>query len=149
MQLTTAFLAATAAATIALAAPPKFPPEVFESPVLANLTTGPVNDNTVALNSKRAELASATYCEHSMHTTPCASFSFIANQCYNLPPYWNDKMSSIFPTSRTDRCDVWTDSSCTGRSLTVTWPGVNRLADKDMNDQVSSIRCYKFGWMRE
>ncbi|KAL1627327.1 hypothetical protein SLS54_002251 [Diplodia seriata] len=143
MRFATSFITVTVAATLALAAPQTYPPQIYESPTLANLTAAPRNNDTTTLIDKRASEASATYCEHSMHTQPCAEFKFAVGQCYNLPPYWNDKVSSVFPTSKTDRCIVWSDASCAGKSLTVTWPGINKLADRDMDDQVSSIKCFK------
>ncbi|EKG12466.1 Beta/gamma crystallin [Macrophomina phaseolina MS6] len=144
MQLTAALAAVFAA--VALAAPPTFASETYEPPTLANLTTTSTTDETAAASfvSKRAEKAGATWCEHTRHTTPCARFDLEQARCYNLARYWNDKISSMYPTSRTDRCAVYAEANCRGQSLTVSWPGINRLADKGMNDKISSIRCFKF-----
>lgn len=144
MQLQLTLVAAFAA--IALAAPPTYPSEIYEAPQLANITTTEPSAVEIAepLVSKRGETAGTTWCEHSMHTKPCLRFDFEVAECYNLARYWNDKMSSIFPTSRTDRCIVYENTNCKGKRLTVSWPGINRLADKGMNDKVSSIECFKY-----
>ncbi|KAL1638411.1 hypothetical protein SLS56_000220 [Neofusicoccum ribis] len=139
MQLPATLIAAFTG--LALAAP-SFPTEALEAPT-------PYTNNATAAAAEPAHLAeravpiTATYCEHSQHTGPCATFAFSQGTCYGMPPYWNDKISSLFIEGRLDYCVAYADGGCGGQQVVVSWAGINKIADKGMNDKISSIKCIR------
>ncbi|QRV92626.1 hypothetical protein RhiJN_20644 [Ceratobasidium sp. AG-Ba] len=63
-------------------------------------------------------------------------------QCVGVSPEWNDVVSSFGPDPGLT-CTLYGDNNCSGRTVSgVVYPGIRNLADHNLNDAMSSFRCY-------
>ncbi|OJD31777.1 uncharacterized protein BKCO1_4400030 [Diplodia corticola] len=79
-------------------------------------------------------------CANSKLSGSCLTQRIKANQeCYGLPPYMNDKSSSLWVAQAF--CTVYKDQRCTGPSRQIQEPGIDDFKTIGFNDMVSSFKC--------
>ncbi|KKY26070.1 putative beta gamma crystallin [Diplodia seriata] len=98
--------------------------------------------DTADLTKRQWMYKKVRYCENSNGGGRCVTQSFRHGLCYNMDPWWNDRVSSIYPESNW-RCRMHLNRDCRGGSRDVgpNW-GINELKSVGWNDRMSSIDCF-------
>ncbi|GME22342.1 Beta/gamma crystallin [Neofusicoccum parvum] len=92
--------------------------------------------------AKRAVYNNVRYCQYGGGGGACLTQAFKHAVCYNFSPWWNGRVSSLYPAPNT-RCRLHERSDCRGRNVGV---GPNRAAVdlkwSGLDDRASSIDCW-------
>ncbi|KAL1651246.1 hypothetical protein SLS58_000585 [Diplodia intermedia] len=99
-------------------------------------------DTAADLTKRQWAYKKVRYCENSNGGGRCVVQSFRHGLCYNMDPWWNDRVSSIYPESNW-RCRMHLNRDCRGGSRDVgpNW-GINDLKSVGWNDKMSSMDCF-------